>query len=648
MISLSNMTMHYGYKTLFEDVTLCFDPGKRYGIVGANGSGKSTLLQLLSGREHATEGSISMSRHTRLGVLNQDHFQYEKQHVINVVLQGKPALWKALQEKEQLLLHDSIDETTGHRLGELEETIAHQNGYNAESFAGELLSGLGIENAYHSGPMSSLSGGFKLRVLLAQVLFKEPELLLLDEPTNHLDIISIAWLEHFLKNVFAGTLLVVSHDRNFLNAICTDIADIDYETVRLYPGNYDFFLEAKALAMEQKLKEIASQEKKIAEMQSFVDRFRSKATKARQAQSRVKQIERVELPEIKRSSRVSPIFNFQQKRPSGKEVVTIQNISKAFGNKQVLQGVDITVMRNDKIAVIGPNGIGKSTLLKIIMGELQSDQGSYTWGYEAHISYFAQDLSELFKEDKTVYDWLYQYGAHETIGTIRGLLGRVLFSGDDVEKSVTSLSGGERARLLFAKLILEKGNVLILDEPTNHLDLEGIEALGTALKSFPGTLLLVSHDRYFVSNIATRILALTPTEVRDFSGSYEEYVSYHGDDYLTSTSSLMQTRTSRDEKNAVPDDSVSYEKRKELKRLISQLSKKNIRFEKLIESQEGQLAEIDAQFSADSFYDNATPESIQTLQTTKQQLTRKLSENMEMWEQSLIELENAQTLLNGP
>ncbi len=636
--------MHYGHKTLFENVTLCFDPGKRYGIVGANGSGKSTLLYLLSGKERAIDGDISMPRHTRLGVLNQDHFQYEKQNVIDVVLQGKPALWRALQEKEQLLLKDSTDEITGHRLGELEEIIAHEGGYNAESFAGELLSGLGIEKSYHFGPMAALSGGFKLRVLLAQVLFQEPELLLLDEPTNHLDIISIAWLEHFLQNVFTGTLLVVSHDRNFLNAICTDIADIDYETVQLYPGNYDFFLQTKALAMEQKLKEIANQEKKIAEMQAFVDRFRSKATKARQAQSRVKQIERVEIPEIKRSSRVSPVFNFQQRRPSGKEVITIKNIAKAFGHKQVLQNVNITVTRNDKIAIIGPNGIGKSTLLKIIMEELSPDEGTYTWGYEAHISYFAQDLSELFKENKTVYEWLYQYGTQETIGTIRGLLGRVLFSGDDVDKSVTSLSGGEQARLLFAKLILGKGNVLILDEPTNHLDLEGIEALETALNDFPGTLILVSHDRHFVSNIATRVLALTPKEVRDFTGSYEEYVAYYGDDYLVSTPSLRHT--SREKKDVVLEDSLSYEKRKELKRLIAQLSKKNVRFEKLIESQENQLAEIDAQFSADSFYHTATPEKIQSLQKAKQQLTMELSESMEMWEQSLIELENAQTRLN--
>ncbi|MBF0277692.1 MAG: ATP-binding cassette domain-containing protein [SAR324 cluster bacterium] len=645
MISLTNLTMHYGHNTLFENVSLSFYSGNRYGIVGANGSGKSTLLRILSGEEQSIEGGFSVPQEIRLGILQQDHFQFEDSQVIGVVIQGKKPLWEALQEKEKLLAQEDMDEKIGHRLGALEEIIAHQDGYNAESFAGELLSGLGIAPQYHFGPMNALSGGFKLRVLLAQVLFQEPDVLLLDEPTNHLDILSIAWLENFLKNTFAGTLLLVSHDRDFLNTVSTHIADVDYETIQTYVGNYDQFMKGKELVMEQKYKEVANQEKKIAEMQAFVDRFRAKATKARQAQSRVKQIERIEVTEIKQSSRQTPSIKFEANRPSGKEVVTLKGVSKSFADNHVLKNVNFTVMRDDKIAVIGPNGIGKSTLLKIIVDELKMDQGSCDWGYETHFSYFAQDHKTAFDKKYSVYDWLYQVAPGETIGTIRGLLGRMLFSGDDVKKEVSSLSGGERARLLFAKMILEKGNVLIFDEPTNHMDLEGVEALEDALKKFEGTLLFVTHDRRFVSNVATRILILSPDGVEDFVGTYDEYLESRGEDFLDRTDVNIRAKKSR-KKSELSKKVLSFAERKEMKRLTAQLSKKSTQLEKTIENQESKIASIDEQFGDAEFYQTTPPEKIQILQQNKEKLAVQLSENMRIWEQSLSELENLQLQLS--
>ena len=644
MIALSNLTMHYGQKVLFENVTLQFDPSKRYGIVGANGSGKSTLLRVLCGEEHAVSGEISFAQEARLGVLQQNHFQYETHRVLDVVLQGKPALWHALQEKEQLIAQGALDERRGQRLGELEEVIAHQEGYHAESFAAELLSGLGIAHAHHAGTMSALSGGFKLRVLLAQVLFQEPDILLLDEPTNHLDILSIAWLEGFLKNSFMGTLLLVSHDRTFLDAVCTHVVDIDFSTMESYVGNYAQFIQAKMLVMDQKQKEFANQEKKKAELQAFVDRFRAKATKARQAQSRVKQIERIELPEIRRSSRIAPSLKFTAQRPSGKEVLALKGISKAFGGNSVLKEVDFTLMRGDKVAIIGPNGVGKSTLLKIAMNDLQADAGTCEWGYETHVSYFAQDHATAFQEEKSVYEWLYQFFPQETIGSIRGVLGQLLFSGEEVQKKVGALSGGEAARLLFAKMMLAQGNVLIFDEPTNHLDLEGVEALENALRQFEGTLLFVTHDRRFVSHVATRILALSPEGVEDFSGSYADYVEYFGEDYLDREEVNLRAKK-LPQKNVPQQKALSFAEKKELKRLVSQLSKKSERLEKTIESQEKEIVAIDERFSGADFYQQTAPEKIQSLQKNKKQLVHQLSENLRLWEQSLSELEAVQSQL---
>ncbi len=598
MINITDLAMHFGNKTLFEKTSLTFDPGKSYGIVGANGSGKSTLLRLISGDEKPVSGTISVPGDINIGVLKQNHFQFEDIRVIDVVLLGKPNLCEALREKDKILESENFSSETGIRLGQLEEIIAEENGYVAEQFAAELLSGLGVAPEYHTGPMSALSGGYKLRVLLAQLLFQQPDVLLLDEPTNHLDIISIRWLENYLCTQFNGTLLFISHDRNFLNAVAGCIVDIDYEELRLYSGNYDQFLAAKVLAENQKQKELETFNRKTAELQAFVDRFRAKATKARQAQSRVKQLDKMEVPEVKRSSQ-----------------------------------------RGEKVAIIGPNGIGKSTLLKILQDQISADEGTFEWGYEANISYFAQDHHEHLNGKINTFDWLYSSAPHETIGAIRGLLGRVLLSGDKALKQVSALSGGESARLLFARIMLEKKNVLILDEPTNHMDLEGVAALGDALNKFDGTVLLVSHYRHFVSKVANHILELTPDGIRDFSGSYAEYLDKFGEDYLNHdvSGSIKKTKSMQSPVN----HQMSFEERKKLQRDISKLNKQATRFELLVEETEKKIAEIEAKFGIEDFFQTASIDEVNRLQAEKSNLSLQLTGHLRQWEISSQDLENA-------
>ena len=641
MISIADLAMNYGKKTLFEKSSITFDPGKSYGLVGANGSGKSTLLRLIAGEEKPSSGTISIPHDLKLGILRQDHFQFESTRVIDVVLLGRPNLCEALGEKEKIIESKNLDSETGHRLAQLEETIAEEDGYVAEPFAAELLSGLGIVVGYHNGPMNALSGGFKLRVLLAQLLFQHPDVLLLDEPTNHLDIVSIRWLENYLCTKYDGTLIFISHDRNFLNSVAAHIVDIDYEELRLYTGNYEQFLEAKALAEIQKLKEIESYERKTAEMQAFVDRFRAKATKARQAQSRVKQLDKMEVPEVKRSSRISPDLRFEQSRPSGRTVLTVKNVSKKFADTEVLKNISFEIQRGEKVAIIGPNGIGKSTLLKIILDQLSADVGNHKWGYETQISYFAQDHHEQLSGKISAYDWLYATASHEPIGAIRGLLGRVLLSGDEALKPVFALSGGESARLLFARIMLEKRNVLILDEPTNHMDLEGVAALGDALKAFEGTVLVVSHYRHFVSKVATHILELAPDGVRDFSGSYQEYLDKFGDDYLCRDLPISTTRRQTKVKNSPPQE-LRYDDRKKLLREISSLKKQSTRFETLVEETEQKIFAIEAKFGVEDFYRHTTPGEVQKLQIKKRELSDELSGHLREWETSSQDLEIAQ------
>jgi ATPase subunit of ABC transporter with duplicated ATPase domains len=554
VIVLDRVSKRFGPKTLFENVSVQFDPGKRYGVTGANGAGKSTLMEMLAKREDWDTGSIDIPGNLKIGVLEQDHFAYDAQRILDTVISGKAELWAAMEEKERLLAGE-VDDAVGLRLAELEGTIAENDGYSAEAEAASLLVGLGIPPEKHGDAMRTLPAGYKLRVLLAKVLFGRPDVALLDEPTNHLDLESIHWLIRFLVDDFQGTVLVVSHDRHFLNSIATHVADIDYGTITIYTGNYADFVAAK-YENKQRAEAVAqSAKKKIGELQEFVQRFGSHAAKSKQAQSRVKQIEKlediVETKGAKRSSLVRPYVRFDMEKPSGRDVLRIEGVRKAFGPKKVLDGVSLNVNRGDRIAVVGRSGIGKSTLLKTIVGAarnldeetrpyiLSPDAGEVRWGHDASVGYFAQDHHESLErtgKGTTPYDWLYRFDARRPKEEIRAILGRLLFSGEAALKPTEALSGGEAARLLLGKIVLGKHNVLVLDEPTNHLDIESIEGLLEGLLKFEGTLLFVSHDHHFVSRLATRILDLRDRaggaaataqegcEVVDFGGTYEEYV----------------------------------------------------------------------------------------------------------------------------
>ncbi len=560
MILLDKVTKRFGPKILFEGVSMQFDPGKRYGLTGANGAGKSTLLRMLAKEEDSDAGSIEIPGKLRLGVLRQNHFAYEKERIVDAVMMGNKALWEAMAEKEKLLAGHVTDEI-GVRLGELEGVIAEENGYVAESEAAELLVGLGIPTDKHTQTMSVLPAGYKLRVLLAQVLFAKPDVLLLDEPTNHLDLDSIRWLEQFLLD-YRGTLVVVSHDRHFLNAVATHIADIDYQTITVYTGGYDDFVAQKYENRQRAEMQTAAAKKKIGELQEFVQRFGSHAAKSKQAQSRLKQIEKleevVETRGVKKSSLIRPFVRFEFDKPSGRDVLRMENVDKAFGKGKdknvVFQGLSLNVNRGDKVAVIGVNGVGKSTLLKLMVGAfggldsetrketLTPDKGEIRWGHDTSVGYFAQDHHEALGEKSkgmNAFQWLYQFDKQAPQETIRGILGRLLFSGEAALKPTEALSGGEAARLLLAKLLLLRHNVLVLDEPTNHLDIESIEGLLDGLRLFKGTVVVVSHDRHFVAELATRVIELQPAEdprgarsVHDFGGTYEEYLEKEGREYL--------------------------------------------------------------------------------------------------------------------
>ena len=544
MLSITDLGKSYGAQTLFRQVSLTFGKGQVYGLVGANGSGKSSLLRILAGDEEPTEGTISIPRKARVGVLRQDHFQYEDVPIVEVVMMGHGSVWEAMRQKDELLARaaESFDAT---RYSELEDTIMQHDGYALEARAAEILAGLNIPAEVHRQPLSTLSGGFKLRALLAQTLAGNPDLLLLDEPTNHLDILSIRWLEKFIES-YKGCALVVSHDHRFLNNVCTQILDVDYERITAYRGDYDAFVSQKHGDRERKEAEIAKREKEIADHKTFVERFKAKPTKARQAKSKARLIERIVIDELPQSSRRYPNFSFKAQRPSGKRVVALERISKAFGGRKVLTDVTLAVQRGERLAIIGPNGIGKSTLLKIMVGVLPADAGTVEWGYETHPGYFAQDHRELLADAKEdLQSWLWNHCPGEPIGFVRNRLAQVLFQKDEVFKKVANLSGGEAARLIFARLSVTEPNVLVLDEPTNHLDLEGIEALRDALVSYDGTVVFVSHDRWLVSELATRVLEITAAGFNDFPGSYDEYLARLGDDHLDVDAVLRRARHER-------------------------------------------------------------------------------------------------------
>ena len=636
MISFSNVAKSFGQQTLFSGVSFQFNPGNRYGLVGANGSGKSTFLKMMWGKELASDGTINMPKRLRLGVLEQDHFQYEGNRIIDVVMMGNHDLWAAMSEKERLL-ENAADAFDAERYSELEDVILSQDGYTLEARAGEILEGLGIPTEQHTLSLSTLSGGFKLRVLLAQVLAANPDCLLLDEPTNHLDILSIRWLEKFL-NDYTGLAVVISHDHRFLDNVCTHIVDVDYETIILYTGNYQAFVDAKRSERERKEAEIEKQEKQIADHQAFVERFRAKATKARQAQSKLKKIEKIQVDHLARTSRRYPIFKFEPCRPSGKKVLEVEGLCKSFGEKNVLEDVALSIDRNDRVAIIGPNGIGKSTLLKIVMGQLEADAGEVEWGYETHPGYFAQDHKEIFEGGKnTVEGWLWDLCPAEPIGFVRGKLGLVLFSGDEVKKKVGSLSGGESARLVFARLAVEKPNVLLLDEPTNHLDLEAIEALVEGLSKYDGTLILVSHDRWFVSQLADRIIEISPRGIEDFRGSYDEYVERCGDDHLDADQVVLKAR--RDKRKAKPGvGGGSDAEQKMLRKQVKALEKERDELTASIEKAEGRINEINESFCNPGFFDQTPDKEIRKLEQEQKKLSTRVDELMGRWEEVEKEL----------
>ena len=523
MISAKNVTLRFGKRTLFEDVNIKFTPGNCYGIIGANGAGKSTFLKLLSGEIDTTSGEIIVTKGERISVLKQDHFAYEEFSVVNTVIMGNTKLYSIMQEKEKMYAQTEFSDEDGMHLAELEAEFAEMNGWEAESEAGELLSALGIPVELHYSLMKEIPAKLKVKVLLAQALFGNPDILLLDEPTNNLDMEAIDWLEEFLIN-YPNTVIVVSHDRHFLNKVCTHIVDIDYSKMKLYIGNYDFWYESSQLVLKQMKEQNKKKEEKIKELQDFIARFSANASKSKQATSRKKMLEKIELEEIVPSSRKYPYIDFKPEKPSGKEILTVKNLTKTIEGRKVLDKVSFTVLKGDKIAFVGRDDIAKTTLFKILMGELLPDRGEVIWGKTITKSYIPQDNTDYFQSDETIMEWMGKYYHVDDETVLRSFLGRMLFSGEEVFKKVPVLSGGEKMRCMLSKCMLEASNFLILDEPTNHLDLESITALNNGLIKYDSEVLFTSHDHQFTSTVANRIIEILPTGIIDRRLPFDEYL----------------------------------------------------------------------------------------------------------------------------
>lgn len=531
MITTSNLTIQFGAKPLFENVSVKFGEGNRYGLIGANGSGKSTFMKIIGGDLEPTSGNVSLDPGIRLGKLRQDQFAYEDVRVLDVVMMGHEEMWAVMTERDAIYANLESTEEDYMRAAELEAKFAEYDGYTAEARAGELLLGLEIPVEQHNSPMREIAPGWKLRVLLAQALFSNPDVLLLDEPTNNLDINTIRWLEGVL-NSYQSTMIIISHDRHFLNQVCTHMADLDYRELRIYPGNYDDYMLAAAEARARISAANARAKERVAELQDFVRRFAANKSKSRQATSRLKQIDRIKAStvEVKPSSRVHPYIRFEQNKVLHRLAVTVEDISKAYDDRQVIKNLSLTVEAGQKVAIIGANGVGKTTLLRMLAGDLAPDTGTVKWSDAADLGYMAQDVSDQFQTDLNLFDWLSDYRQPgDDDQSIRSVLGRLLFSGDEISKSVSVLSGGEKNRMSFGRLMLGRHNVMLLDEPTNHLDMESIESLQYALDLYKGTLFFVSHDREFVSGLATRVIEILPGgEIIDYLGGYEDYLSSRG------------------------------------------------------------------------------------------------------------------------
>lgn len=523
MISANNITLRLGKRALFEDVNIKFTEGNCYGLIGANGAGKSTFLKILSGRLEPTKGDVSLSQGERLSVLQQDHYKYDDFQVLDAVIMGNTRLYEIMKEKEAIYAKEEFTEEDGIKASELEAEFANLNGWEAESDAAILLNGLGIETDLHYTFVRDLDGGQKVKVLLAQALFGNPDVLLLDEPTNHLDLAAIEWLEEFLIN-FENTVIVVSHDRYFLNKVCTHIADIDYAKIQLYAGNYDFWYESSQLMIKQMKEANKKKEEKIKELQDFIQRFSANASKSKQATSRKRALEKIELDEIRPSSRKYPYIDFKPNREIGNEVLQVEGLSKTIDGIKLLDNISFTLSREDKVAFVGPNVNAATALFKILSGEMEPDSGAYKWGVTTTQAYFPKDNSHEFAGDETIVDWLMEYSSEKDVTFVRGFLGRMLFSGDDALKKVNVLSGGERVRCMLSKMMMTGANTLLLDEPTNHLDMESITALNNGLIKYPGVMLFTSQDHQFVQTIANRIMEITDNGLIDKQCTYDEYL----------------------------------------------------------------------------------------------------------------------------
>lgn len=525
MISTSGISLRYGKRALFEDVSIKFTPGNCYGLIGANGSGKSTFLKILAGDIEASKGEVIITPGERLAVLKQDHFEYDDFEVLKTVIMGHSRLYSIMEEKEALYMKENFSEADGIKISELEAEFAELNGWEAEAEAATLLNGLGIYEELHSKKMGELNGSEKVKILLAQALFGNPDILLLDEPTNHLDLASITWLENFLSD-FENTVIVVSHDRHFLNQVCTHIADIDFGKIQLYMGNYDFWYESSQLALKQAKELNKKNEAKIKELQEFIQRFSANASKSKQATSRKRLLEKITVEDIKPSSRKYPYVDFKPDREAGNNLLAVEGLSKSIDGEKILDNISFRVNKGDKIALVGPNEIAKTTLLKILMGEMEPDAGEYNWGLTTSQTYFPKDNTSYFDGvDLNLVDWLRQYSKEQDESYVRGFLGRMLFSGEESQKKASVLSGGEKVRCMLARMMLSGANVLLLDEPTNHLDMESITALNNGLINFKETILFVSQDHQFVQTIANRIIEITPKGLIDRLTTYDDYLA---------------------------------------------------------------------------------------------------------------------------
>jgi len=528
LITTANITMQFGSAPLFENISAKFGNGNRYGLIGANGCGKSTFMKILSGKLTPSSGNVSLSPGTKLGILSQDQFAFEEMSVVDAVIMGDKELWEVKQERDAIYSKAEMTEEDGMRVADLETQFAEMDGYTAESRAGDILSAASIEESYHFGLMKEVAPGKKVRVLLAQALFANPDILLLDEPTNNLDIYTISWLAEEL-NKRKSTMLIISHDRHFLNSVCTHMADIDYGELRIYPGNYDAYIEAAMLVQEQLHNENAKKSAEIEELQGFVARFSANASKAKQATSRAKRLEKIELAEIKASSRRKPYIVFNQHKKLHRLAITLEGLGHSYPDLPLFDNANLLLEAGQRLAIIGENGAGKTTLLKCLVDELSPTAGTIKWAENAAIGYIPQDNAKDFANDLTLFEWMSQWRSpkHDDL-QIKGMLGRLLFGSDDFNKKVSVCSGGEKNRLLFGKLMLQDINVLVMDEPTNHMDMESIEALNNALYKFDGTVIFVSHDREFVSSLATQIIEIKDNKLNHFEGNYDEFLSHTG------------------------------------------------------------------------------------------------------------------------